>query len=244
MAVSLVLALGVGGCGTVEKPAAAPHSRDARTAPAAPNVLELSCSRSGTAVSGSQVAARRDGVHVRITNRYPSSDVYLAYRYASATGPGGGSRVAAGTSTQILYAPPGPLWLTCSPDPDRNDDQSVVTVVDPQRAWRSGALARYDCRPPWHSGVDWVYPFGHGRTAEAALRAVTARQPGTSTWTWRMAQEGYVEAARQTYVLWRDGHAWVSAEVTRSRRDAYTAALGTPCEPWPRPSATDRPARA
>ncbi|HEU5111490.1 MAG TPA: hypothetical protein VFT95_23355 [Micromonosporaceae bacterium] len=183
-------------------------------------------------------------MHVRITNTYQSSDVYLAYRYGSANGPGGGSQVAAGTSTRILYAPPGPLWLTCSPYAGGNDDRTVVTVVDPARAWRSGALARYDCPPPWHSTVEWVYPFGRGRTAVAALRAVTARQPGTSTWNWRLAQEGYVEAARQTYVLWRDGDAWVSAAVTRNRSDAYTAALGTPCEPWPRPSTTDRPAGA
>jgi hypothetical protein len=161
MAVSLLLVLAVGGCDAAEKPVATPHGPNARTAPVAPNVLEVSCSRSGTAVSGSLVAARRDGVHVRITNAYLSPDVYLAYRYGAANGPGGGNRVAAGTSTQILYAPPGALWLNCSPDPDRNDDQSVVTVVDPDRAWRSGALARYDCPPPWHSTVEWVDPIGH-----------------------------------------------------------------------------------
>jgi len=232
-ALTLVLTLAVGGCDAAQGPAA-PHSPNAKAAPVAPDVLEVSCSRSGTAVSGTQVAAQRDGVHLRIVNAYPSTELHLAYRYGLANGPGGGNRVPAGTSNQILYAPPGPLRLICSPDPGVDDEHNVVTVVDPRRAWRSGALARYDCPPPWRSAIDWVHPYGHGRTAEAALRAVTARQPGSSRWNWRLAQEGYVDAATQTYVLWRDGDAWVSAAVTRSRRDAYTAALGSPCGPWPR----------
>jgi hypothetical protein len=215
-----VVMLGVtAGCGRNAVPANEPT--------AIPNVVDVVCSPAGVRVSGTRFTAQRDGLHIRVQDTSGASGVYLTYQHGPNMGLGGGQPVDSGTIL-VLGLPPGPSQLACSSDHGRKEDRPIVIeVLDPARAWQTGALARLGCSPPERSLIDWVYRPGRGSTAEAALAAL-AEQLGEPT-TWRHVQEGYVAAATQTYVMQRAGTPWATASVTRWAPGEYGADLGSLC---------------
>jgi hypothetical protein len=216
------------GCGhsavaqAVTEPAAAPSAP-----PAFADVVDVVCSPSGTRASATRFAVQRDGAHIRVQNKSGSSGVYFNYRYGSHMGEGGGQPVDSETIL-VLPLPPGAVQLHCSYDQSTREDRPVsIDLLDPDRAWRTGALAALGCSPPEKSLIDWIYRAGSGSTADAALAALTAQLDEPSSW--RHVPEGYEAAARQTYVLMRAGKPWATVSVTRSAADSYQASLGSLC---------------
>jgi len=137
--------------------------------------VDVVCSPTGTRVSGTRFAAQRDGVHIRVRNTSGASGVYLNYRHGQGMSLGGGEPVDSGT-VLILGPPPGPIHLNCSYDRGSRQDRPVaIEVLDPTRAWRTGALVTLGCSPPERSLVDWVYRPGSGPSADAALAALAAQ---------------------------------------------------------------------
>jgi hypothetical protein len=136
-----VLMLGImAGCGhsaaatAVTDPAVA-----ASVQPALADVVEVVCSSAGTRVSGTRFAAQHDGVHIRVQNTSGASGVYLNYRHWQRMSPGGGEPVDSGT-VLVLGPPPGTVQLNCSYDQGgRQDPPVTIEVLDPARAWRTGA---------------------------------------------------------------------------------------------------------
>jgi hypothetical protein len=191
------------------------------------DVVDVTCSPSGTRASATQFAVQRDGAHIRVQNTSGSSGVYLNYRYGSGMRERGGEPVDSGTQL-VLSLPPGPVQLHCSYDQSTREDRPVpIDLLDPHRAWRTGALAALGCPPPEKSLIDWVYRAGKGPTVDTALAALTAQLDEPSPW--RHVPEGYEAAATQTYVLMRAGKPWATASVTRSAADSYEAGLGSLC---------------
>jgi hypothetical protein len=191
------------------------------------DVGDIVCSPAGTRVTATQLIAQRDGVHLRVQNTSGASGVYLNYRYGQPMNLGGGEPVDS-ASVLVLELPPGPVQLNCAYDQGRRQDAAVaIVVLDPERSWQTGALARLGCSSPERSLVDWVYGPGIGATADAALATLTAQLEEPVTWV--HVQDGYVEAARQTYVLLRAGKPWATASVTRSSSGSYDASLGSLC---------------
>lgn len=227
--VSLVMLGVTAGCGRTVAPTAVrgPAAMATSVPPAVADVVDVVCSQAGTRVSATRFAAQRDGVHIRIQNTSGASGVNLNYRHGQRMRFGGGEPVNSRT-IMVLGPPPGPVQLNCSYDHGRRQDHPVVTqVLDPARAWQTGALATLGCSPPERSIADWVYRPGSGSTADAALAALAAQLDEPVTW--RHVQEGYVAAARQTYVLIRVGKPWATASVSRYAPGSYTAYLGSLC---------------
>jgi hypothetical protein len=156
--------------------------------------------------------------------------MYLVYGYGR--GPRGGDSVHAGTSIRVLSLPPGPAWLECSDDQSRRGvpherGRVLIDVSDPAKAWRSGALARFGCLAPEFSNVSWAIGPGRGASVDAAFAALAAEMDQPTTWL--AAQEGYVAAARQTYVMLRQGRPWASASVHPDGRGGFMAGLAGLC---------------
>lgn len=231
----LVLAVSVplAGCSEDSVPAAAPTRsadvvRPVASIPAVPDVVDVTCSAAGISVSSVRVAARADGVHVRIRNTSGVPDVYLNRSYGPLWRLAGGDRIGPDGSVQIFSMPPGPVRLDCSaPGGSERSHPVRIDVEDPARAWRTGALDRWGCEPPERSLVDWVIGPASGPTAAAALAALVAKLDQPTTWL--AAQEGYVDAVRQTYVLMRQGKAWVTGSVTRVSDGTFSAGLAGAC---------------
>ena len=218
--VSLVLLAITTGCGHAS--AAAPS-----VSPSFADVVDVDCSPSGTRASATHLTVQRDGAHIRVQNTSGSSGVYLNYRNGEGMGEGGGQPVGSGTLL-VLPLAPGPVQLHCSYDQSTREDRPVsIDLLDPDRSWRTGALAALGCPPPEKSLVDWIYRPGSGSTADAALAALTAQLDEPSPW--RHVPEGYEAAASQTYVLMRAGKPWATASVVRSAADSYQAQLGSLC---------------
>lgn len=195
---------------------------------AAPDVLDVVCSAAGTSVSAVLVKAQADGVHLRVRNTSGASGVYLNYRYGDNYRYGGGDPVDDDASDRVLSLPPGPARLNCSSSEGRNEDPTVqVEVQDPARVWRGGALAAFGCSSPAWSSIGWVIGPGKGRTADAAMAALVAQMDEPTTWL--AAQEGYVAAQRQTYVMEREGKPWATALVAHAAHGGYTASMGGLC---------------
>jgi hypothetical protein len=232
MTVVVAMCAGTAGCGRsagpTEDPRAAASPATARSSPAVADLVDVDCSPAGTRVSATRFAARRDGVHLRV-HSYGASGVYLNYRHGPRMGLGGGEPVDSETDL-VLGLPPGPVQLSCSSEQGTKRDRPVVIeVLDPAGAWRTGALARLGCSPPERSLIDWVLGPGDGPTAEVALAALAAQLSEPTTW--RAVQEGYVAAARQTYVMRRAGKPWATASVMRWAPGSYRASLGSLCSP-------------
>jgi hypothetical protein len=228
MTVSLVMLGIMAGCGRSTAPSAVTDPAGATSVPpAVADVVDVLCSPAGTRVSATRFAARGDGVHIRVQNTSGASGVYLNYRHGRRMGPGGGEPVDSGT-VLVLGPPPGPVELNCVYDQGSRQDRPVtIEVLDPAGAWRTGALATLGCSPPEGSLIDWVYRSGGGSTADAALAALAAQFDEPVTW--RHVQEGYVAAARQTYVFMRAGKPWATASAIRSAPGSYGAHLGSLC---------------
>jgi hypothetical protein len=231
-AAALVMLSSMVGCAASPAPFAAPAPSTSalngvdRTP--APDVVDVVCSAAGTSVSAARVIAGIDGVHIRARNTSRASGIYLNYNYGGGWRYGGGDPVNADASVRVLSLPPGPVRLNCSSAEGEKRDRPVqLEVQDPARAWRAGALATFGCTPPQFSTVDWVIGPGSGPTADAALTALVAQMDRPTTWV--AAQEGYVAATTQTYVMERDGKPWVTASVTRTAASVYSASLGAPC---------------
>ena len=219
MTVSLLMLGITAGCGGSVAPAG--------SAPAVADVVDVVCSPAGTQISGNRFAAQRDGVHIRVQNPSGASGVYLNYRHDRQFGPGGGEPVESGT-VLVLGVAPGRVHLNCSYDNGSRQDRAVaIEVVDPARAWQTGVLAPLGCTPPEQSLIDWVYRPGTGPTADAALAAFAAQLDEPVTW--RHVHEGYIAAARQTYVLMHAGKPWATASATRSAPGSYWAYIGSLC---------------
>lgn len=224
-----LLMLGItAGCGRSPAPMRATGEAAAASHPTAvADMVDIVCSPAGTRVPATQFVAQRDGVHVSVQNTTGASGVYLNYNYGRQMNLGGGEPVGAGT-VLVLLMPPGPVHLNCAYDQGRKQDPPVaIRVLDPARAWHTGALARFGCSPPERSLVDWVYGPGTGATADAALGKLTGQLDEPVTWihVW----EGYADAARQTYVLLRASKPWATASVNRSAAGTYDAYLGSLC---------------
>lgn len=204
-------------------------------------MVDVDCSANGTIVSTPVVDAQSDGVHVRARNTSVASGIYLNYSYEPRFGPGGGSGggdgVGTGVSVRVLKIPPGTAQFQCGADLNRQMDEPVsIEVRDPAHAWRTGALARLDCAPETRAYLESRRGQTQDATAEAALAALAARTDRTSTW--RAAQEGYVAAAQQIYVLRRGGISWASAQVDHDPTGGYWARLWMLCQDdWPPPHA-------
>ena len=100
-----------------------------------PTVIEVVCTKDGETrlPAMTTVAARADGVHVRVDNRTGETTSIGAVGDASA-----------GTSTLVASAPPGHVNVACYPG-SWHDDQDPprpvrITVVDPAGHWVSGEL--------------------------------------------------------------------------------------------------------
>jgi hypothetical protein len=211
-------------------PGTAGCAEAAKSAPvaatSAPQVLEVVCGKTGTSISTPRIVAAADGVHLRVRDESGGSGTYLGYTYGE--GFGGGDPAGPGTISRVLSMPPGPGRLQCSHDNgDKKDRAVAIEVLDPAGYWKSGGLAALGCTSPERSLIDWVHPFGGGSTAGEAL-ADLARPMNTPVTSERV-QNGYAEAAGQTYVLRRSGLPWATALVTRSGPNAYSAELGSLC---------------
>jgi hypothetical protein len=189
--------------------------------PSIPDVVDVVCTPDGTKVSPTRVAARPDGVHVRVRSTNPAPVIYLNH-------PGGGDPVEAGTNTRVLLMAPGRTELNCSSHVGAKQDPPVaLEVVDPTGSWKTGGLKALGCSAPWNSIIDWIYRTARGPTADAAMTAL-ATQISPSL-TWKPVQEGYVAAARQAYVIDRDGKRWGTAQVNQDG-DTYSAYMGSLCD--------------
>jgi hypothetical protein len=227
------------GCGAPTERNGAPASQleasSTATATAkSPDVVDVVCSASGTSISTAVVEARADGVHVRVRSTSGASGVYLNFGYdpipGRRGGGGGDGGVKVRSSERVLRIAPGRARLNCSSDLGRKQDASVsIEVRDLARAWRSGALVASGCVPPEYVQSRWSWEGrpGRGPTAEAALKDLIAQTKQPTTW--QAAQEGYVAAAQQGYVLRRAGVAWATADVTRLSARDYEAGLDMPC---------------
>lgn len=203
---------------------AAPPAKAKAAAEAGPDIVDVTCTPRGTRVSSRRVAARPDGVHVRVRDTSGAEDVYVNFQHDA--GGGGGDPVPARGTVMVRDIPPGAATVNCSSGDGKEDRRVAVEVLDPAGSWRTGGLAALGCDPPQVSIIDWVYSPGVGRTADAALRDL-ARQIGSPI-TWQHAPEGYVGAARQTYVIEKLGRPWTSALVQLDRGHHY-ASLGDFC---------------
>ena len=198
-------------------------------APAMTDVLEVTCTSSGTKVSKAVVAAQPDGLHIRATNNSGDPGTYLSYTYPDRRG--GGDRIEPNPKTWVLGFPPGKGGkVACHHDNSTKKDPPVaIEVTVPAGAWSTGGLAGLDCRPGV-SSVDWAYGPGRGATPDAALRDL-ARQ-NKKKLTWRHVLEGYRDSVDQSYVVFEEpGTPWVSALVTRFADGRFAAQLGSFCEP-------------
>ena len=232
-AAGVAVTLSIVGCGAPEVPAE-PTVGNALQAvpstPAAADVLDVTCSAHRTVVSADRVVAAMDGVHVRVRHLTQAAGMYLVYGYGR--GPRRGDSVRAGTTTRVLRLPPGPAWLECSHDVSRrgvpHDRGRVpIEVSDPAKAWRSGAMATFGCTSPEFSNISWAIGPGRGASVDAAFAALVAEMGQPTTWV--PAQEGYVAAAWQTYVLLRGGKLWASAAAYPDGRGGFMATLGGLC---------------
>lgn len=184
------------------------------------DIVDVTCTPTSTRVSVRTVAARPDGVHVRVRNTSGASGVYL--NYSSATGAGGGDGVGTAPSVHVLSIGPGTARVHCSTELGRREDAPVsIEVRDPTRSWRTGALAAAGCAGPNVAVLDWAFTPIEQPTAAAALEALIIQMDQPTTW--QPAQEGYAASARQTYVLWRAGKPWVVASTNRAADGSYKA---------------------
>ncbi len=217
----IVVTLGfTAGCGAATEPAE--RVTAVSSAPAPADVVDVVCAKGGTTVSATRYAAQPDGVHLHIRNTSGESGVYLAYNHEQRIGASGGEPVDSGTDL-ILGIAPGKVSLNCSYDTGSRADRPVtIEVLDPAGAWRTGAFAALGCPSPNTGVIDWVYRAGKGQTADAALTALSAQFEKPVTW--RHAQEGYVDSARQTYVAMRGGKPWATALADRSPSEGTVSA--------------------
>lgn len=140
--------------------------------------------------------------------------------------------IPAGVTDSVFSLPPGRAELGCSTDatregPGNTDGEPVaIEVRDPLGAWRTGALAALGCQAHPQASTGFISSPG-GSSREAALRALVDQMPEPTTW--QAAQEGYVAANRQGYLLLHDGKPWVSVGTHRVTDGCYSVAPEAYC---------------
>ena len=185
-----------------------------------PRGLDVRCEAATTVVSTKTVAAQRDGLHLRVTDRSGRSGTYLNFQSARGEqiGIGGGDPVSPGTSSRVLLVPPGTVSLNCAYDSGTVEATAVeVDVQDPGQYFRTTTLADLGC-PPSGTSPTWASGAGVGKTPAAAIRALLAQVDRGEDLRARAAPIGYVGAASLTYLIEKDNRPWATAVVSPSRQ--------------------------
>ena len=131
------------------------------SAPAAPSVLEVECTATGTTVASDTVAVQPDGVHVHV--RSVADD-----RSFQIDGVGGESAPA--PEGDLLWTmPPGDIRIWCGPTDPTESDWVAIRVVDPVGIYVSTQLV---C-PSVTSGV---LDYGLGAQGQRGDPVVIARE--------------------------------------------------------------------
>lgn len=191
-------------------PAPEPTTTPATAPAGTDDVLEVTCSAEGIAVSGDTVAAQRAGVVLRVSSTLPKG-AYLAYHATSSPfgGTSGGDTLPATLTTWTRQFPPGPLTLSCymPADDSARGPAATVTVVDPGGFWWPGELSEYGCH---YSGLaDFAAGHeGEGRTRNEAAAQVLRSFDRAATGTYVSSEHvpiGYAGAPDQYWIGSVDG---------------------------------------
>lgn len=194
----------------------------AQTAVPAAAVLTVTCTPRGIEVDRTEVAASRDGVHLRVVDT--SGRPHMMFGYRSLPGGteigwpgsgGGGEELTAAERVLVVSTPPGQLVVECT-ERGRSGSRRVVSVADPQGWFRPGSPSEAGCLV---RGIgDWEQVPGRGTTAHEAAENMLRNLAGDDAAARQvsMAHVGYVGGARQPFLLHQEGKPSLIGVATRS----------------------------
>lgn len=210
-----------------------PEESSADTAPEGPtrvvapaDVARVVCDAEGTRVETPTVRARPDGVHLVVVNRLGFD---TGFSMAFSDGAGMGENAPQGESTHVVAAPPGPVEIGCSLDPQATGEAESQSfeVVDPDAVYRSTEL---ECESRATMNVDYALdaPGQQGDPVDVAREWLEEGYGLTGGDV--VESGGYPDVGRPIARLVRDGRVLATVELIRAEDDGWLVSTATTCD--------------